>query len=48
MPISGNVGARYVTIDIETPGFVVFPSVTKPPLLKMQMEKMLLHQIQAM
>lgn len=34
MPISGNVGARYVTIDIETPGFVIFPNVTKTTTLK--------------
>lgn len=29
MPISGNVGARYVAIDIKTPGFVVFPKVSQ-------------------
>ncbi|HMW70406.1 MAG TPA: TonB-dependent receptor, partial [Cellvibrionaceae bacterium] len=29
MPISGNIGARYVSIDIETPGYVVFPKVSQ-------------------
>lgn len=28
-PVSGNIGARYVSIDIETPGFVVFPKVSQ-------------------
>ncbi len=34
MPVSGNLGARYVTIDIQTPGFVVFPNVTKTTTLR--------------
>ncbi|HEY6528469.1 MAG TPA: TonB-dependent receptor [Cellvibrionaceae bacterium] len=29
MPISGNIGARYLSIDIETSGFVVFPKVSQ-------------------
>lgn len=29
VPVTGNVGARYVSIDIEAPGFVVFPKVSQ-------------------
>jgi iron complex outermembrane recepter protein len=29
MPISGNVGARYVKINIETPGFIKYPQEDK-------------------
>jgi TonB-dependent receptor len=29
MPISGNIGARYVKINIETPGFIKFPREDK-------------------